>query len=130
MDLKWSEKYSINNEIIDIQHKMLFTIVNELSHHIVNGDAVSRIEETLDKMSIYAAMHFRTEEDLLFKSDYDELVHHRGLHEAFKKKIFEATQEVIDGGQMSTVISIHKFLQKWLTEHILDEDAKYCNHIV
>jgi hemerythrin len=130
MDLKWSEKYSVNNEIIDIQHKMLFTIVNELNQQIINGDAFEALEETLEKMSIYATMHFRTEEDLLFKSDYQEYIHHKALHEAFKKKIIEATQDLLQGHEMSTVISIHKFLQSWLTDHILVEDAKYYNHIV
>lgn len=129
MDLRWSEKYSVNNEIIDIQHKMLFTIVNELNQQIIDGQAVQTLEGTLEKMSIYATMHFRTEEDLLFKSNYKELQDHKLLHEAFKKKILDATQDLLKGKEMTTVISIHKFLQSWLTDHILEEDAKYNNHI-
>lgn len=129
MQLKWSEKYSVGNEMIDIQHKMLFSIINELSYHITSGDGLNRIEEVLEKMSIYASMHFRTEEDLLFKANYDELGKHKVYHESFKKEILHATQNLISNKHMDTVVEVHKFLQSWLTSHILDEDVKYCKHL-
>jgi len=129
MQLKWSEKYSVGNEIIDVQHKMLFTIVNQLSKHIIADDGLEKIEETLEKMSIYAKMHFRTEEDLLFKLNYKELTKHKVLHERFKKEIFRAAKEVISKKRMDTVVEVHKFLQSWLTNHILDEDVKYSKHL-
>ena len=125
MQLRWSEKYSVGNEIIDIQHKMLFTIVNQLSEHITQGDGLSKIEETLEKMSVYARMHFRTEEDLLFKANYDALVKHKVSHDKFKKEIIHAAQDILMNKKMDTVITVHKFLHNWLTSHILDEDVKY-----
>jgi len=129
MQLRWSDKYSVGNEMIDVQHKMLFSIVNELSEHITSGDGLDIIEDTLEKMSIYALMHFRTEEDLLFKANYDELNKHKAYHEDFKKEILHATQNVISNKHMDTVIEVHKFLQNWLTSHILNEDVKYCKHL-
>ncbi len=129
MNLKWTDKYSVNNEIIDLQHKMLFTIINDLNKHIAKGDGLDFIEETLEKMSVYATMHFRTEEDLLFKSDYLEYQKHKECHESFKKIILKATKEIIDEKKIETVITIHKFLHDWITSHILDEDVKYCGHI-
>lgn len=129
MQLRWSEKYSVGNEIIDVQHKMLFTIVNQLSENITSGDGLTRIEETLEKMSVYARMHFRTEEDLLFKANYDALIKHKVCHDTFKKEIIHAAQEVISKKKMDTVITVHKFLQNWLTSHILDEDVKYAKYL-
>ncbi|MBI9015280.1 MAG: hemerythrin family protein [Clostridiales bacterium] len=129
MQLRWSEKYSVGNKMIDIQHKMLFSIINELSGYITSGDGLNKIEEVLEKMSVYARMHFRTEEDLLFKANYDELVKHKVYHESFKREILHATQNVISNKHMDTVVEVHKFLQSWLTCHILDEDVKYCEHL-
>jgi hemerythrin len=125
MDLNWSEKYSVNNEIIDVQHRKLFSIVNELSKAITDGYAVDIIEDILEEMSTYAWMHFRTEEDLLFKADYDALVLHRELHHQFKKSIMKVTQQVITEKSMTQVIEVHRFLYKWLNDHILEEDVQY-----
>lgn len=129
MELKWSEKYAIGNEIIDIQHKMLFTIVNDLNHQILNNTAIEHIEETLEKMSAYAVMHFRTEEDLLFKSEYGDYQEHRKHHDDFKKKIMKTAQDIIENKNMNTVIDIHRYLTDWLNNHILSEDVKYREHI-
>lgn len=129
MEFKWTDKYSVGNEIIDIQHKMLFSIINDLNRHIANGDGMEHIEETLDKMSAYATMHFRTEEDLLFKSNYSEYKKHRLSHERFKKQILHSTQNLMDNRTMDTVVEIHRFLLNWLSSHILEEDVKYCEYL-
>lgn len=129
MILKWTEKYSVNNEIIDLQHKMLFTIINDLNMQIIKGDGLEFIDETLEKMSVYATMHFRTEEDLLNKSNYIDYQVHKGYHDNFKKEILKATKQVIDDRKMDTVIKIHRFLFNWISNHILVEDVKYCGHI-
>lgn len=129
MELKWTQKYSVNNEIIDIQHKKLFSIVNRLSRAISEGDGLLIIESVLEEMSQYAWMHFRTEEDLLSKLDYDALQEHKALHDCFKKEILHVSEELLHHKSMEQVVEIHKFLQKWLNDHILEEDVKYCDYL-
>jgi len=125
MEFKWTTKYSVNNELIDVQHRMLFAIINDLNTYIINGQGLENIEEILNKMSAYATLHFRTEEDILLKSNYTEYQKHKDYHDNFKKQIFKSTQEVISNKNEKTVIEIHRFLVDWLTSHILDEDVKY-----
>lgn len=129
MELKWSERYSVQNEIIDVQHRQLFAIVNGLSRAISNGEGVKVIEKVLEDMSQYAWMHFRTEEDLLFKSNYLALEKHKVLHDRFKKEIMQVSRQVMKHKSMDQVVEIHKFLQKWLNDHILEEDAMYCDYL-
>ncbi|WP_240839827.1 bacteriohemerythrin [Acidaminobacter sp. JC074] len=125
MEFKWTTKYSVNNELIDVQHRMLFAIINDLNTYIINGQGLENIEEILNKMSAYATLHFRTEEDILLKSNYTEYQKHKDYHDSFKKQILKSTQEVISNKNEKTVIEIHRFLMNWLTSHILDEDVKY-----
>lgn len=130
MLLKWTEKYSVGHELIDLQHKMLFNIVNKLSEAIINGSGVEIIGEVLDDMSIYALLHFRTEEDLLEKGNYDDLVDHQAIHNSFKREIMTQTKSYINSPNEETAIEIHKFLMNWLTNHIMSEDILYTNHLV
>lgn len=129
MEFHWTDKYSVGNEIIDIQHKMLFSIINDLNRHIVHGDDFRYIEEVLDKMSAYAVIHFRTEEDLLFKSNYHAYKKHQLTHERFKKQILSSARQMVRSQSMDIAIEIHRFLLNWLSSHILEEDVKYCEHL-
>ncbi len=125
MEFKWTTQYSVNNELLDVQHRMLFTIINDLNTYIIKGQGVEKVEEILNKMSAYATLHFRTEEDLLIKSNYTEYKKHKASHDNFKKQIFKSTKEIIDNKNEETVVEIHRFLVNWLSSHILDEDVKY-----
>jgi len=129
MELRFTSKYSVDNDIIDGQHKKLFAIVNGLSKAISEGEGLNVIEKVLEEMSEYALLHFTTEEELLFNSDYEELSKHKALHDQFKKEIMHVTRNVILNKSMEQVIEVHKFLYSWLGEHILEEDAKYCDDI-
>lgn len=125
MEIKWNDSYSVNDEIIDIQHKMLFSIINDLEEQILRDEAMETLGETLEKMAVYATVHFRTEEDLLLKSNYSEYKKHKALHDQFKQHILSATDQMLKEKTMATVITLHRFLHEWITEHILKEDVKY-----
>lgn len=130
MLLKWTEKYSVGHELIDLQHKMLFNLVNKLSEAIINGSGVEIVGEVLDEMSTYALLHFRTEEDLLEKGDYDDLLTHQIIHNSFKREIMTQTKSYMNSPSEETAIEIHKFLMNWLTNHIMCEDVLYIGHLI
>lgn len=130
MLLRWNKKYSVGHELIDLQHKMLFKIVNKLSDAIIDGSSVEIIGDVLDDMSTYALLHFRTEEDLLGKGDYNALINHQTIHNSFKREIMTQTKSYINSPNEETAIEIHKFLMNWLTNHIMSEDILYTNHLV
>lgn len=125
MILKWTKEYSVNNEIIDAQHQKLFDIVNTLSRAISAGEGVDSLLLTLEEMSKYAWMHFRTEEDLLFKSNYQSLDDHKRLHEAFKLELMRMTREALQKQTIQQVAEVHQYLSEWLYHHVLQEDLQY-----
>lgn len=128
MEIKWTEKYSVNNALLDLQHRQLFSIINRFSHEIEAGNGQLVLQEILEDMSKYAWMHFRTEEDLLFKSDYKALSEHKALHDAFKHRLIELA-EMSDEDIALKIEAVHRFLRSWLTAHILNEDVKYVQQI-
>lgn len=127
--LNWSEKYSVQNEIIDVQHRKLFAIVNAFSQKIAVGEGSEGLNQVLDEMSTYAWLHFRTEEDLLFKADYDALKEHKIQHEAFKRELMNMAYKNIHEKSDALIKQVHRYLETWLTSHILEEDVKYVKRI-
>lgn len=125
MIINWTEKYSVNNEILDIQHKKLIAIVNDFSIAISEEKAVEVLEDVLNEMSAYAWLHFRTEEDLLSKSGYENQEDHKQIHDQFKKELMHFVSEFNESKDLQLVAKVHQFLFHWLQEHILVEDMKY-----
>ena len=63
--IRWSENISVNNYVIDNQHKYLIELTNNL---ILNSNAKVNSEiigETLTKLYKYFKVHFMDEEALL-----------------------------------------------------------------
>ena len=75
--IRWSENISVNNYVIDNQHKYLIELTNNL---ILNSNAKVNSEiigETLTKLYKYSKEHFEDEEALLEKFNYPKLEEHK-----------------------------------------------------
>jgi hemerythrin len=122
--IKWLDTFSVGVEEIDIQHKKLIEIINELiDHRDVNSDS-EVISETLNKMTDYIKYHFSYEEEYLKEINYPELVIHELEHLDFIEK---TTNFCIGTLNVEKNISedILQFLKDWLINHILKSDMKY-----
>ena len=75
--IKWSEKYSVNNFLLDSQHKKLIAIINEL-HTAMKVARVNEIMQTIfDELIWYTKEHFRTEEQIMLKFNYPGFNEHK-----------------------------------------------------
>jgi hemerythrin-like metal-binding protein len=122
MEVKWSEKFVTGNEIIDVQHRKLLQIVNVLRKNMLDGKGTRVLENTIEEMSMYAWLHFRTEEDLLLKSGYTKLREHKAGHDAFKTQLLKFASQTKDHIENLHVEAVHLYLHRWITEHIIEED--------
>lgn len=125
MQVQWSEEYSVNNVLLDDQHKGLLALINQLSQCIIDGKSEEVIEYTLTEMSQYAREHFKTEEGFLAQGDPTVFEAHKALHDAFKKEILLVTKCYFKDPSEQVLIRLHKYLKHWLINHILKEDLQY-----
>lgn len=58
----WQQKYSINNDEIDCQHKKLFDIINRLKSKIHDNYDVESVYPLVAELANYTRYHFATEE--------------------------------------------------------------------
>ena len=122
--LKWDESFSVNVEMIDKQHQMLLTMINDLYDAMNSGKEKDVIQKLIGKLKDYAAMHFGREEHYFKIFSYPESEVHEKEHNDFEEKVLKFENDFIEGRQ-SLSMEIMNFLSHWLVGHIKGSDKKY-----
>ncbi len=126
--IKWQDKLNTHVEKIDEQHRHLIEICNEAFALTNLEDGVDHYDEILgilNELAEYTESHFRFEEDLMEKTNYPGLDHHKMEHYLFMKKIRKMDLTKIDNNQGQALQDIINMLVDWVSSHILDTDMQY-----
>ena len=123
----WTDKYLINIEEIDKQHKGFFELWDNkcLRPDLKNHEQLSLI---IDKLEDYIEEHFAYEEKLLEKADYPYIENHKAQHRFFIQKVNEMKQEL----EYMNPLLFEKtaaFMKKWFLSHIMQSDKDYRNFV-
>ncbi len=125
--IDWTDDFSVKVEKIDLQHKKLVEMINELYESMfAKKEQILQIEIG-EKMVDYADYHFKTEEEFMQKTNFPGYASHKIEHEKFVKKALEI-KERLDKKGLVLSIEIMEFLKQWLKHHILSTDKKYSEH--
>ena len=123
--LVWDERYNIGVEIIDKEHKKLFSILGKLSDF---GNRAEKshfaCHEAIKYFKDHAIQHFSDEEAYMASIDYPGLQAHRRIHKDFRERMLPALESELEMTGFSAT-SIHHFLgvcAGWLIAHTLIED--------
>ena len=122
--LSWNENYSVNIREIDDQHKRLLALVGNLHTAMLQGQGKQTLGKILDGVVAYAASHFATEERLMKTHGYPEFDEHRQIHARMTQKVLDI-QKQYHQGQVNITLDTMKFLEDWVTKHIMGTDKKY-----
>lgn len=132
MLFKWRDTYSCNIESIDIQHKKLFEIGSRLYLILTMKDGLDHYDEIIEiveELKEYTIYHFKCEEELMEKYNYEHLDVHKEEHEAFINKIIEIQSQDIDEKQSKISLEMIEFIANWIEGHILKTDFKYKGYL-
>ena len=122
MAIEWQERFSLNNDTIDAQHKKLFKLANRVSQ-------LDELTTTKEELSVlfkeffnYMKEHFEEEEAYMYSIEYPYVEQHKKMHAHIIKEVTSILKE------KKTIASIQesmKFIaRKWQVEHILEHDMK------
>jgi hemerythrin len=120
----WKEPYRVNIHVLDEQHKQFFEILGNLY------DSKERVNDTqflgarVWELSMYAVVHFDTEELMMNEYHFPGYEEHRKEHELFKEKVAIFRKD-LEMGQTSLALDMIDFLTGWLEHHILNVDQRY-----
>jgi hemerythrin len=126
----WGEKYATGIQLIDSQHKELFSLTNELFRACLGGEEATKsvFKETMERMVEYVRFHFGAEQVLLQRINYPDYQEHKKQHDTMVLKILEAVKEYNEGKKFVP----HQFvrtLRDWILGHIAHYDKLYTAYI-
>lgn len=119
----WNDKFCINVADVDSQHEELFKKANLFIFSVKHGNGEKQIGNMLKDLVEYTRIHFKDEEALMEKFNYPELGQHKQLHKELIEDIVKVLKK-IRSGQKYHPIELIRFLEDWLTHHIMEEDMK------
>ena len=122
--IQWDDSLSVNVAAIDLQHKKLVKIINELDDAMRVGKSKGILGSIVNVLIGYVGIHFSTEEKYFAKFNYPETDQHTQEHKIFSVKVDDFAKK-FQTGQLGLSIDVMTFLSDWLGKHIKGTDKKY-----
>ncbi|MCP3852761.1 MAG: hemerythrin family protein [Gammaproteobacteria bacterium] len=120
-DLTWDASLSVDIQEIDDDHRRLFDLYNILNQSVKDGDSASYIEAVMEELITCTIWHFRHEERLMLKYEYNDFSAHKAEHQDLIESARELQQNLLQEGKPVSSKDI-EFLERWLVVHILGAD--------
>jgi len=128
--VEWESKYETGIEAIDIQHKQLVDLTNELfSACMAEDERLSDIfKDTMSRMVEYVQHHFSTELKFMRKINYPDYHNHKTMHDTLIQDILSAAK---DSKEDKKFVPNHfvRTLKDWVFSHIAVYDKDYALYV-
>jgi len=125
---EWNEKYVLDIEGIDAQHRGLVDLINRLFAAMQSGAGKDVLDVTLDGLLDYTRKHFLTEELLMDNYDYPGLPEHQQEHRKLTEEVLKFQAE-FNAGNTGIAIQLITFMRDWLDNHICEADKQYASFL-
>jgi len=122
--IQWKERYNINYKEIDLQHRALLDILNELIVLVEQEAGTEQVAGIFSQLCGYALTHFTREERYMRAASYPGLARQQAEHQGFIQKLLDLNR-LYDPADPELLRETRAFLQKWYLDHILRSDMDY-----
>lgn len=122
--LVWEEKYSVGVKLIDEQHQMMFSTINELMEAINTKPTKEKLNGIINQLVQYKKFHFATEERYFKEFNYEKTDEHITKHQEFNQKLTQI-QTKYSEDVLAFAFALVNFLEDWLVEHLMTADQEY-----
>lgn len=120
----WCDAYSVQNALIDEQHKKLFDIAAIADKMISKQTDPVEIKKVLVALFDYMKTHFHDEEAYMESIGYPKLDIHKAYHQEIIIEMVSLIKNIkYDFKQKLAIIT-----EQWLLKHIMQEDMKVMNY--
>src|SRR6056297_1714480 len=123
MENKWSDKYLIDIDEIDEQHRGFFELWDK-EYRRLDIKRPEQLAQIIGKLENYTKNHFLYEEKLLEKCGYENIENHKAQHRFFIQKVDEMKQEL---AYINPLLfeKTAAFMKKWFLSHIMQSDKDF-----
>ena len=122
--LVWSDSYTVHDRDLDEQHMILFELIASIAEMTRDDFSDNLYRDLVTDLARYTRSHFRAEELHMAVNGYPHLDRHRQLHRHFIQYVDSLAGSIGNAGY-EDMADIARFLENWITRHILIEDRKY-----
>ncbi len=126
---QWRDDYSVKIPSIDVQHRKLVEMLNQLNDGMAAGTGNAQLGALLTGLVDYTAKHFAYEEKLFKTHAFPGAAEHVEEHKRLVEQVLDFKRRY-EAGQASINMQLMKFLKDWLIMHILGSDKGYSAHLV
>ena len=133
MTIKWDSRFSVENSIIDAEHKLLLTTINALEMALRHPEDKDPLLFFIEQLYAFSREHFRHEEALQLNHLFPFREDNATGHEILEKQLSIISDDVKKICQKPTLSAediplLHKHIsyiaKDWLMTHLLKEDIK------
>ena len=126
--VEWSDSLKLGVPIIDEQHRMLCSYINDLYRAVRSGADRTVIGRIIEQLKGYTVAHFTSEEQFFRHSEYPSTQQHIEVHQKFVSRLEEIERDYRNG-KNDVGPDLLAFLKDWLIKHIQGTDPTYVPYI-
>ncbi len=131
LKIAWDDSLSSGHRAIDVQHKYLIDIINELAEAIEKGEAAMAVKTILNLLKYYTEWHFEREELCMDRHQCPAAETNKRAHGHFMETFLSFENEFRQsGGSEDIALRMYQELTAWLVNHIkgIDGQMADCVH--
>ena len=126
--MTWDSSLETGDSTVDEEHRTIVMMINEFHDAVRKQKARDLLDGALKRLEDYILRHFSHEEGLMRDSGYPDYKSHQAAHENLSKHANEMIQG-FRGGTLGVPVTLSRFLQDWLTLHIMQTDKKFIRYL-
>ena len=123
--INWKDEFSVQVEEFDSDHKELINILNRLWEANKENRGHEAIAAVLGELVNYTVHHFADEEKMFDRWDFPGKIAHKEKHRDLIATAAKVQKQFLQEKLENVPDAVFDFLQEWLVNHILREDALY-----
>ena len=123
--MEWNDRLAVGIAQVDMEHKKLVTMLNELFDAMQAGKGKEALGPILAGLVAYTKTHFANEEKMLKTHNYGDFAAHKALHDELTKQVLEVEKKFKTGASSALSMEVMAFLKNWLIKHIMGTDKQY-----
>lgn len=132
MTLEWKDEYGTGVERVDVQHRTLFGLLNDLEQMIERGvEQGPEVDDLLQVLGSDTQAHFAFEERCMTQHKCPAAGRNKRAHEQFLSFFRRFRREYEEKGSSAALLrGLHDTAEQWVVRHICEVDVELasCAH--
>jgi hemerythrin-like metal-binding protein len=119
--------YALPIDDMELQHRFLLTLMNELDRRDAGGASKAELAEMLERLRTFTLKHFSDEEAYMAKMGCAKLEIHQLIHRDLAKTLDAHIRE-FEAGNGRLGHKLLSYVKFWLSAHIRGADEEHLQH--